>query len=124
METKQAVTKLAELNQKHAGHIWDLYNSGQYRVNTGTAPDEYDERYSEICWGWLISGPQSDHVVATFANGERGNEDFDQDLQGLTIWIQSDHETARNANLERASKALVSKHIGMGEFKRIVRENS
>lgn len=124
MEPKEAVKKLADSTPKHANWIWKLFNNGEYRILSAQAPDEYDEDYSSICWGWLASGPQEDPIVATLANGERGNEAFDADLQGLVIWIQGDTESEHIANLERAAKALINKSIGMGEFKRIVRENS
>jgi hypothetical protein len=124
MDAKQAVEKLAKSSTRHHERIMMRFIDGEYRVRDGQPPDEYNEHYSEICWGWLISGPQTDKVVATFAMGERGDDDYDPDLSGLTIWTQSDDEANRNANLERAAKALVSKLIGFSEFKRIVRENS
>lgn len=123
MEPKESIKKLIELYPTHEMVIWNKFNSGKYRVISATPPDEYDENCSSICWGWLASGPATDPIVATYARGERGNDDFDSSHAGLVIWIQGDAEAERNATIERAAKALISKEIGFGEFKQIIKAN-
>lgn len=129
MNTKRAIESLcksfslSDVGKNNVKQIWNLFNTGEYTVVEGPAPHPYDEASSSICWGWLASGDATEPVVATFARGERGNEEYDESVSGLIIWLQ-ENAAAENAKLERAAKALVSKRIGFSEFKRIVRENS
>lgn len=101
--------------------IQSLFETGQYQVHNEPAPEEYDVQYSEICFGWLVSSDKTSPVVATFASGERGNERYDPDHDGLHIWYQ-EKEASNNAKILQAAKALLSKTIGFEEFKRVVKE--
>ena len=129
MNTKRAIESLCKsfsstsVGENNVKHIWNLFNNGDYAVVDGSAPAPYDEADSGICWGWLASGDVTKPMVATFARGERGNEVYDESVDGLNIWLQ-ENAAEENAKMERAAKALVSKRIGFSEFKRIVRENS
>lgn len=131
MNTKIAIESLCKrwgenpnnVARSHIDQIWRLFNSGDYTVKDGVAPTPYDESYSSINWGWLVTGDATKPIVATFGHGECGNEVFDEAASGLVIWMQED-ASKENAKIERAAKALVSKRIGFSEFKRIVRENS
>jgi hypothetical protein len=114
---------LSDVAKGNIENIWSRFNSGDYAVVDGTAPAPYDEADSSICWGWLMAGDATKPMVATFARGERGNEEYDESVSGLVIWLQVD-AAKENAKMERAAKALVNKRIGFSEFKRIMRENS
>ncbi len=124
MNAKDVVEKLVEgWNSHWAECARREFKTGDYEVRNGPCPDEYDEQYSEICWGWLKTGPQTDPIVATFGHGERGNESYDESNEHLVIYYQVE-AGFKNARIEQAAKALLNKKIGFGEFKRIVRENS
>ena len=122
MEDQSLVVEVLALSNENCGvRIRQCWMDGRYEIHEEPAPQEYDESYSDICWGWLISTDQTWPVVATFAHGERGNESFDSDVEGLHLWVQPDAGIS-NLQLERAAKALVSKTIGFGTFKSIVRQ--
>lgn len=120
---KQAVEKLAESHPKWGEVIWSRFNKGNYQVHNEDAPDEYDEYYSEMSHGWLISSDQTNNVVATFARGENGNDVYDPKCDGLHVWMQGDEISLQNENIINAAKKLIYKSIGFGEFKNVVRAN-
>ena len=121
----QALTSLCEhMRESQTARMWSLYNRGEYEVRLGEPTILEDWHSSEICWFWMASGDAVHAVVATFADGERGNEPFDVDLQGLKFWMQGDEIAAKNEQIIKAARNLVYKTIGFGDFKRIIRENS
>lgn len=90
MEKNDMDKSVLELVGKISDHwgklVAEKYKAGDYEVVQGTAPEPYDENDSSVCWGWLEVG-NSGIFAAVFANGERGNEDYDREHDHkLTIY--------------------------------------
>lgn len=89
--------KNAILNLNVAQHNKDwalsLLDAGKYKTKmladrNGIRNADYDEYHSEICWGWQESAfNDGGSVMVTLAHGERGNDAFDPEFEGLTFWI-------------------------------------
>lgn len=87
------VPHLAGHNKIFAVRSFDRHD---YKIVFGKPPEDYDESYSSICWGWLITaGVPVTYVfsgnvywvMASMGNGERGDEPYDERCQGLVFWV-------------------------------------
>lgn len=62
---------------------------GRYTVHHGgPLPAEYEEYYSEVCWGWLVVAKHPFRPIAvSYGHGECGNDVYDPFGDGLHIWM-------------------------------------
>lgn len=89
------------LSARHIPMAVRAIDLGMYRVYAQEAPADYDKYESSTCHGWLTAGvPQYINlrmagkegytlcqVVATYADGENGDEPYDPDTVGLCFWV-------------------------------------
>ena len=107
-EIVRLIKTLGVTDDPNVSWALDLYRKGTYEIHVGqNPPRQYNEYFSEMCMGWVITSDQVGYIVVSLGNGI-GNRDepYDAENQALHIWLQNPASEV-NTVIDRSVKRLM-----------------